>query len=75
MSLPPLGSSLRWEHFQNDEPNPRDDPVPGLPRGGPGHRGQPSLLQRPHLGEPIISAVLAVLLWPLVLFGVDLHIK
>ena len=25
--------------------------------------------------KPIISAVLAVLLWPLVLFGVNLHIK
>jgi hypothetical protein len=24
--------------------------------------------------KPIISAVLAVLLWPLILFGVDLHI-
>jgi hypothetical protein len=30
-----------------------------------------------HLGEvkPILSAVLAVLLWPLVLFGVKLHIR
>jgi hypothetical protein len=29
-----------------------------------------------HLGgiEPIVSAVLAVLLWPLVLFGIKLHI-
>jgi hypothetical protein len=25
--------------------------------------------------KPIVSAVLAVLLWPLVLFGVSLHIK
>jgi hypothetical protein len=25
--------------------------------------------------KPILSAVLAVLLWPLVLFGVSLHIK
>jgi hypothetical protein len=25
--------------------------------------------------KPIVSAVLAVLLWPLVLFGVNLHIK
>ncbi|MDP9297610.1 MAG: hypothetical protein M3O98_02935 [Actinomycetota bacterium] len=25
--------------------------------------------------KPIISAVLAVLLWPLVLFGVSLHMK
>jgi hypothetical protein len=25
--------------------------------------------------EPIVSAVLAVLLWPLVLFGVSLHFK
>jgi hypothetical protein len=24
---------------------------------------------------PIVSAVLAVLLWPLVLLGVDLHLK
>jgi hypothetical protein len=24
--------------------------------------------------KPIISAILAVLLWPLILFGVDLHI-
>jgi hypothetical protein len=30
-----------------------------------------------HLGsvKPIVSAVLAVLLWPLVLLGVNLHIK
>jgi hypothetical protein len=30
-----------------------------------------------HLGElkPIVSAVLAVLLWPLVLFGVKLHVR
>ncbi len=25
--------------------------------------------------KPIVSAVLAVLLWPLILFGVSLHIK
>jgi hypothetical protein len=25
--------------------------------------------------KPVISAVLAVVLWPLVLFGVNLHIK
>jgi hypothetical protein len=25
--------------------------------------------------KPIVSAVLAVLLWPLVLFGISLHIK
>jgi hypothetical protein len=25
--------------------------------------------------KPIVSAVLAVLLWPLVLFGVNLHLK
>ena len=25
--------------------------------------------------KPIVSAVLAVVLWPLVLFGVNLHIK
>lgn len=25
--------------------------------------------------KPIASAVLAVLLWPLVLFGIDLHLK
>jgi len=25
--------------------------------------------------KPIASAVLAVLLWPLILFGVDLHLK
>ncbi len=25
--------------------------------------------------KPIVSAVLAVLLWPLILFGVNLHIK
>ncbi len=25
--------------------------------------------------KPIVSAALAVLLWPLVVFGVDLHIK
>jgi hypothetical protein len=30
-----------------------------------------------HLGsvKPIVSAVLAVVLWPLILFGVNLHIK
>jgi hypothetical protein len=30
-----------------------------------------------HLGsaKPIISAVIAVVLWPLILFGVNLHIK
>ncbi len=30
-----------------------------------------------HLGapKPIASAVLAVLLWPLVLFGISLHLK
>ena len=30
-----------------------------------------------HLGsvKPIISAVLVVVLWPLILFGVNLHIK
>ena len=30
-----------------------------------------------HLGalKPIVSAVLAVLLWPLVLFGINLHLK
>ena len=30
-----------------------------------------------HLGsvKPIISAVLVVMLWPLILFGVNLHIK
>ena len=30
-----------------------------------------------HLGgfKPIVSAALAVLLWPLILFGVSLHIK
>jgi hypothetical protein len=30
-----------------------------------------------HLGgfKPIVSAVLAVLLWPLILFGISLHIK
>jgi hypothetical protein len=30
-----------------------------------------------HLGavKPIVSAVAAVLLWPLILFGVNLHIK
>ncbi len=30
-----------------------------------------------HLGsvKPIVSAVLAVLLWPLILLGVNLHIK
>ncbi|MDP9330648.1 MAG: hypothetical protein M3P11_08440 [Actinomycetota bacterium] len=30
-----------------------------------------------HLGgfKPIVSAVLAVALWPLILFGVSLHIK
>jgi hypothetical protein len=30
-----------------------------------------------HLGgaKPVISAVLAVLLWPLLLFGVNVHIK
>jgi hypothetical protein len=26
-------------------------------------------------GKPIVSAVLAVLLWPLILFGVNLRIK
>jgi len=25
--------------------------------------------------KPIVSAVLAVLLWPLVLFGINLHLK
>jgi hypothetical protein len=30
-----------------------------------------------HLGsvKPIVSAILAVLLWPLILFGINLHIK
>jgi hypothetical protein len=30
-----------------------------------------------HLGsvKPIVSAILAVILWPLILFGVNLHIK
>ncbi len=30
-----------------------------------------------HLGaaKPIVSSVLAVVLWPLILFGVNLHIK
>lgn len=30
-----------------------------------------------HLGgvKPIVSAILAVLLWPLVLFGISLHFK
>jgi hypothetical protein len=30
-----------------------------------------------HLGalKPLVSAVLAILLWPLVLFGVSLHFK
>jgi hypothetical protein len=26
-------------------------------------------------GRPVLSAVVAVLLWPLILFGVNLHIK
>lgn len=28
-----------------------------------------------HTWRPIVSAVLAVLLWPLVLLGINLHIK
>ena len=28
-----------------------------------------------HGAKPILSAVIAVVLWPLILFGVNLHIK
>ena len=74
-----IESSLRRagpeSRIENDEPNPQDDPVPG-------HLGVGLIIAANHhyfnhltSAKPIISAVLAVLLWPLVLFGVNLHIK